>query len=121
VYSDILDSSVLGKVLSTYDEDELKQWGISGFDTVSVEVRGPMKRVFKMKKEITEDFTGILVLTFQSPDGEGASRFVWKDACLQDEDTLYIRYTVLAGGGGHTTVRMPSGNIRHLHIYASVG
>ena len=44
----IIDLCVLGEVISSYSEEELKRWGMRECETVEVQIEG-MKRVFKLR------------------------------------------------------------------------
>jgi hypothetical protein len=116
--SEILDHCVLGEVLSSYSEEELKRWGAWDCETLEVQVEG-MKRVFKLRFDVLTDADDVSIF-FRNPDGEIASR-LWAKIYLKKEDWLEITYTVSghAGGGPDSClVRSPNGVYLSVNLYS---
>ena len=118
-YSEIMDTSVLSEIFSTYSEDSLKDWGLPGFQTTSVQV-SHLKRVFVMERVFTASMLNVHAV-FISPKKEIAARLA-TDFPLMVGDKLIIRYAVTAhegGGDGHVRIRTPGGTYLRVNIYAT--
>jgi len=116
--SEILDTCVLSEALSSYSEEELKQWGAEGCETTEVKIEG-MKRVFRLRFDVLTDANDVSIF-FCNPDGEKASR-LWATMHLRKWDWLNITYTVVgySGGGPNSCqVRSPSGVCLRVNLYS---
>ena len=114
----IIDPCVLGEVLSSYSEEELKRWGAEGCETLGVQIEG-MKRVFKLKFDVLTDAVDVS-LFFCNPDGEFASR-LWAKMDLRKGDWLNITYTITGHSGGgpdSCQVRSRSGEYLSVNLYS---
>jgi hypothetical protein len=119
VEATMLDTSVLSEMFGVFDPDQLKEWHIPGFETKSVEVVAPMVRLFYFHRDCTGDDPESYVL--RSPKGELGTRFVfnWN---LRGGDYLKLRYKltgIISGGPGSHRIRMPSGKVIKITIFAT--
>lgn len=116
--SDVIDPCVLGEVLSSYSEEELKRWGAEGCETTEVQIEG-MTRIFKLRFDVLTDTDGASFF-FCNPDGKVAS-WLRTEMSLRKEDVLFITYTVFgrAGGGPDSCqVRAPNGICLRVNLYS---
>ena len=92
VEPEVLDMDVLFKILHSRDPNQLKEWKIPGFETMSVE-SPPAKRIFKFSSEEMTYEKGIYVFVLRSPSGERAVRFTIHIPA-KTEGRLNLRYKV---------------------------